>query len=231
MGRQTAPEGWTIHNTTVGTLLRSRQDAPIAVIEPPRNLDGFPNMVRGLERKNYDFVVVVLADSGKTKQIFEQFAKPERVEISCGWEGLPVVLGNVTTKWEVLNERKAKSGSLDQVEAVMRATRDLRVESGRLSAERVAGLFGVSVSDLGGWLGKSRQALNKTPDAPSLQPALEQLERVARLRTLLSDEDFRKWLRMPNPELDGKKPLDLLAAKRWQDVAEMVEDMLTGAPA
>jgi len=43
--------------------------------------------------------------------------------------------------------------------------------------------------------------------------------------------DFQKWLRIPNPDLDGKSPLDLLADKEGQVAADLVDDMLTGAPA
>jgi transposase len=44
----------------------------------------------------------------------------------------------------------------------------------------VAKLFGVSLSQLARWVGRTRQALTKTPDAASLQPALGYFERVAR---------------------------------------------------
>jgi len=105
---------------------------------------------------------------------------------------------------------------LDQVKGVMTATADLRVAEGNLSAERVAKLFGVSLSQLAAWLGRSRQAMSKTPDADSLQPALSYFERVARLRLMTgSDAEFRKWLRMPHPEIAGKNPLGLLAAGQW----------------
>jgi uncharacterized protein (DUF2384 family) len=42
--------------------------------------------------------------------------------------------------------------------------------------------------------------------------------------------DFRKWLRMPNSQLDGKTPLEVLEEGRWQVVADLVDDMLTGSP-
>jgi hypothetical protein len=50
------------------------------------------------------------------------------------------------------------------------------------------------------------------------------------LRVALSDEDFRKWLRMPNGLLDGKIPLALIAQGKWQLVADYVADMITGSP-
>jgi Protein of unknown function (DUF2384) len=50
------------------------------------------------------------------------------------------------------------------------------------------------------------------------------------LRVALSDEDFRKWLPMPNDLLDGKTPLALIAQGKWQLVADYVADMITGSP-
>src|SRR5438132_8597688 len=94
-----------------------------------------------------------------------------------------------------------RTSPLDQWKNVVDATKDLRVANGNLSAERVAKLFGISLSQLAGWLGRSKQTVSKTPDADSLQNALGYFERVARLRLAMeSDAEIRKWLRMPHPE-------------------------------
>ena len=103
--------------------------------------------------------------------------------------------------------------------------------NGNLSAVLVAEAFGLSINELAGSLGRSRQALGKTPAADSIQNQLAFFERVARLRALVPAPDFQKWLRIPNPDLDGKSPLDLLADKEGQVAADLVDDMLTGAPA
>ena len=123
-----------------------------------------------------------------------------------------------------------RPGPLDQVKAVMAATVDLRVANGNLSAERVAKLFGVSLSRLASWLGRSRQALSKTPDADSLQNELAFFEHVARMRVVVPDPEFRKWLRTPNELLGNKSPLDLMAKGERQIMADYVDDALTGAP-
>ena len=124
-----------------------------------------------------------------------------------------------------------RPGPLDRVKGVMHATADLRVSSGNLSAERVAKVFGVSLSQLAGWLGRTRQAVSKTPAADSLQPALNYFERVARLRLVTkNDAEFRKWLRMPNELLGGRTPLLCLKTGAWQEIADQVDDMLTGTP-
>ena len=44
-----------------------------------------------------------------------------------------------------------------------------------------------------------------------------------------NEEDFRKWLRMPNPNLSNESPLAWLKAKRWRQLTDFVDDMLTGA--
>ncbi|MEW6302900.1 MAG: MbcA/ParS/Xre antitoxin family protein [Verrucomicrobiota bacterium] len=120
---------------------------------------------------------------------------------------------------------------MDQWKNVVEATKDLRLAGGNLSAERVAKLFGVSLSLLAGWLGRSKQAVSKTPDADSLQNALGYFERVARLRAVMeSDAEFRKWLRVPHELLGNRSPLDLLAEGEWQAMADYVDDALTGSP-
>jgi len=124
-----------------------------------------------------------------------------------------------------------RKSPLDKVKAVVDATADLREANGNLSAARIAKVFGVSLSQLAGWLGRSKQAVSKTPDADSLQGALGYFERVARLRLVAgSGAEFRKWLRMPSDMLSHRTPLDLLAAGQWQAMADYVDDALTGAP-
>jgi transcriptional regulator with XRE-family HTH domain len=129
-------------------------------------------------------------------------------------------------------EAPPRPSPLDQMHEVANATEALRTAGGNISAELVAKLYGVSLNQLAGWLGRSRQALSKTPDADSLQPALSYFERVARLRLALkSDVDFRKWLRTPQDLLDKASPLELMAKGERQVMADFVDDALTGASA
>jgi hypothetical protein len=124
-----------------------------------------------------------------------------------------------------------RKSPLDDVKAVVEATAHLREVNGNLSATRIAKVFGVSLSQLARWLGRSKQSLSKTPDADSLQAALAYLERVARLRLVTgSDANFRKWLRMPNELLGNASPLEVLEKGQWQAMADYVADALTGAP-
>jgi hypothetical protein len=135
---------------------------------------------------------------------------------------------------EQLNNALGKAprpSPLDQVRELVQATEDLRVANGNVSAKAIADTFGLSMNQLADWLGRSRQALAKTPAADSLQSELAFFERVARLRAVMPKERFQKWLRMPHHQLDGKSPLELLASGEGQVVADFVDDMLTGAPA
>ncbi|HEY0457291.1 MAG TPA: antitoxin Xre/MbcA/ParS toxin-binding domain-containing protein [Verrucomicrobiae bacterium] len=131
----------------------------------------------------------------------------------------------------LLGEPSPRPTPLDSVKEIIESSRDLRSSRGNLSATAVAEVFGISLSQLAAWLGKSRQALTKTPDADSLQPPLDFFERIARLRLALkSDADFRNWLRTPQATLDNEAPLRLMATHEWQTVVDLVDDMLAGAP-
>jgi hypothetical protein len=130
----------------------------------------------------------------------------------------------------IRSEKQARPSPLDHVKEVMAATEGLRVANGNLSAERIAKLYGISTSQLSDWLGRTRQAVAKTPDADSLQEALGYFERVARLTAVMSADGFRKWLRMPHADVAAKNPLELMAKGEWQAVADFVDDMLTGTP-
>jgi len=157
-----------------------------------------------------------------------EFPNPDRVDVIEYVPDLLTKLSLIETKLKIAPPRPSP---LDKVKEALQATGDLRVANGNLSAAAVADSFEIALSHLANWLGRTRQALNKTPDADSLQDELAFFERVARLRAVVSKDQFLKWLRMPNSALDNKKPLDLLATGRRQVVADLVDDMLTGAPA
>jgi Protein of unknown function (DUF2384) len=163
------------------------------------------------------------------------FPNPDRVNVffSQGSFALATMLSHIRAKLDIdiqIPLQKSRPSPLDRMKEVVRSTEDLRVANGKLSAESIAAVFGVSLSQLAGWLGRTRQALTKTPDADSIQNQLAFFERVARLRAVVPRDGFQKWLRMPNPELDDKTPLNLLAGGEGQVIADLVDDMLTGAP-
>jgi ferritin-like metal-binding protein YciE len=126
---------------------------------------------------------------------------------------------------------KTATDALGEAREVIATLRPLLAPSGRLSAPKVAALFGLSTAKLGRLIGgSSRQALAKTPDAAAIQEGLRPFERVARLRAILSEADFRAWLERSNRHLDEQTPLQIIESGRAGVVADLVESMLTGSP-
>jgi len=125
---------------------------------------------------------------------------------------------------------EVRDDPLGRLKSIIAATADLRAASGRLSARRVAEAFGLTLAQLAAAIGKARQTVWKTDDAEAIQPRLFPFERTARLRTVLSESDFRSWLNMPNEQLDDRTPIELIRNGKADTVADLAEDMLTGNP-
>ncbi len=228
---------WRPRTVSLDSLLKGPTlPAQITIldIDAPAQLGNLEAFLKKLKRQAIpaNFVIVSLGspESREAKiRLLEAFPSPERVEISEDPAQFLGLLDNVAAKIEVLLKRP-RTSPLDRVKEVVAATSGLRERNGNLSAVLIAKLYGVSVAQLADWLGRSRQTVSRTPDADSLQDKLEYLERIARLLTVLPEEEFRKWLRMPNPNLSHESPVNWIVQKRWQALADLVDDMLTGAP-
>jgi hypothetical protein len=243
------PKDWNVRNVTLKSLLKRHDMADITIVDmkTPEALSDSPELTRVLaerfeESPESNFVVLCFdcheeMPLREKVELLKPFSHPERIEISENINTLTHLVKNLMVKLLVLKERKSGGkfpvpSPLDRVKGIVSASSDLRVENGNLSAEAIAKLYGISLNQLATWLGRTRQALNKTPDADSLQDELSYFERIARLRTALSNNvEFRKWLRMPHAELNGETPLRWIERKRWQALSDLVDDMLTGAPA
>lgn len=114
--------------------------------------------------------------------------------------------------------RRPRPNPLDGIRCLSLSTAILRGPDGKLSAEPIAKVYGVSPARIATWLGRYRHA------------NLEYFERIARLLAAVPQPEFRKWLRQPNPMLRMEVPLAWIDRKRLQPLADLVEDMLTGAP-
>ena len=251
---------WKVESAPASALAKWRETPDVTLVEVgkasrPGTLKAMLPALAAIQKRsgNRSFVVFSfkrrpketesqLRGSMKTiRQALSNFPNPDRVEVTFAQNApdMAAVLEVVGAKLDLGREdgdetptERPRPSPLDEMKEVLAASKDLRVANGNLSAEGVSKLYGISLSQLAGWLGRSRQALTKTPDAESLQGELGWFERIARLRIMLADDaEFRKWLRMPNRQLDGEKPLRWLEQKRWQDMADLVEDLLTGAPA
>lgn len=173
-------------------------------------------------------------DAKKLLDVLRFFGRPSDLEFARGAEQAAFACAEALAKVLASRLRSGQvspgSDPLGELSSVITATAPLRSESGRLSAQRVADLFGLSVAELARLLGRSRQAVSKTDDARSLQEGLASFARVARLRVVLSEEDFRAWLNLPNEQLDGRSPLALIHDGAVEVVADLAEDMLAGSP-
>ena len=155
------------------------------------------------------------------------------VEFARGAEQATLALDSAVAKiWADLPEQASAPAAdpLGRLKSVIAATADLRSESGRLSARKVAEAMGLALSQLAAAIGKPRQSIWKTDDAEAIQERLLPFERIARLRAVLSMRDFRSWLNMANKQLDSRTPIDLLRGGHADVVADLAEDMLTGSP-
>ena len=170
----------------------------------------------------------------KLIELFGYFTRPFDLEVAqgiqAGEDAFNEAVAKIVATRHLSAEKTERTDHLGELKKVIEATSDLRAKSGKLSANNVASVFGLSVAELAALVGRTRQTASKTPDADSLQPLLQPFERVARVRAVLSQNDFRKWLHLANDELDGRTPFDVIRDGKVALVADLVEDMLTGSP-
>lgn len=166
--------------------------------------------------------------------LFGYFSRPFDLEIARGIDTVDDVFREALAKIVATRNRAAQAqppaDPLSKVRQVIESTADLRTSSGRLSAANIAEAFSLSIAELAALVGRSRQAVSKTPDADSLQPLLRPFERTARLRATLSMGEFRQWLHLANDQFDDRTPLDLIRDGKVGVIADLVQDMLTGSP-
>jgi hypothetical protein len=130
-----------------------------------------------------------------------------------------------------IRESRASNDPVAGARKVIAATADLRTESGRLSAAKIAERFGIPLSHLAKALGRTKQAVSQTPDSPALQKDLWQFERVARLGAIFNAQEFAAWLNQPNKHIVGNgAPIELLLDGRAEAVGDFSEGILTGSP-
>ena len=108
-----------------------------------------------------------------------------------------------------------------------------RGKSGQLDAERVAEFFGVSLTQVARSFKRQVSTVHKTPNAPSLQSDLRQLESIASglMRLTGSERRSRMWLQASNPALDQHAPIELMKMGKVSQLQQFVQDLLDGRPA
>jgi len=172
------------------------------------------------------------ANAEKLEQVLRHFGSAMDIEFASGARNAAFAMEEAFAKIRVESPRSAFAGprrdALGEIRSIVAATADLRSTSGRLSAQRVAAAFGLPLAELSDLIGRKRQTTWKTRDAESLQQVLLPFERIARLRAVLSPSDFRRWLNLPNDQLDQRSPLKVIRSGDVAVVADLTEDMLSG---
>ena len=88
----------------------------------------------------------------------------------------------------------------------------------KFSKAKVVDVFGLDPREIDGLLGTDPEV------------SISYFERVVRLRAILTPDDFRTWLHTANPNLGGDEPIEWLRTRRWQELADLVDDILVGSP-
>lgn len=175
---------------------------------------------------------VKIREEGGLSTLFKRFPRPSDLEVAHEGEPATLAIFEAFAKNWALREgqREPHEDPFLRVKSFVKATRDLRAASGRLSARRVAETFGLSLSEVARIAGVTRQAVSKTDDSPSIQDALKPFERIARLRARLPQRDFQRWLNMPSESLEGGAPIDVIRDGKVEAIADWVENLLVGHP-
>ena len=95
-----------------------------------------------------------------------------------------------------------------------------------VDTEDVARVVGSTSRSVARW-----HAAGSTPRKLSEERLLELSAVVDLVRSVLRDEPARMWLRSPNPELDWRKPLDLVARGEYRKVIGAILAMAEGVMA
>lgn len=105
--------------------------------------------------------------------------------------------------------------------------------TGRIDAKKLADYLGISLASLAIAIGKEYKAVFKTPASEPLQAALAPIHRtvMALHRYFGRRNDSLAWLNTVNPDLEAKRPKDLVLGGKAEIVADMLEGALAGVTA
>lgn len=110
----------------------------------------------------------------------------------------------------------------------------LETGSGLWDPREVAAFLGMDVEDLAEILGQDPEAVRAHPAAPALQENLDKVAFILRGLLEVTGGDRSTvliWLNAPHPVLDDESPLDLMRGGELGVVVNLVDDLLSGAPA
>jgi len=110
--------------------------------------------------------------------------------------------------------------------ATMSGVLDELIDTHVIDAGDVAQITGATARSVSRWT-----ASKATPRRDAEDRLLELKAVVDLLRSVVRDEPARLWLRSPNPDLDWRKPLELLAEGEYRRVIGSVLAMAEGVTA
>lgn len=139
----------------------------------------------------------------------------------------------------ILAAGKVSAGVDSAIESLDISARLRDPVSGRLDANKISDLLGLSKSDIATKIcGVSRQALGQNPTSAGIQEKLRPLEDVAQALVWCGGDEakLRAWLNRPNrdfPEVGGQvpSPIDLILLGHASVVARKVGNLRIGQPA
>lgn len=106
--------------------------------------------------------------------------------------------------------------------------------TGQVDMLRLAHSLGLTTTEVAAIAQPPEGDAHLSPPAEDPQDRLRQAARIAGGLHQLTGGDGHQvaiWLRAPHPELDHAAPLELMQNSELHIVADLVDDMLSGAPA
>ena len=106
--------------------------------------------------------------------------------------------------------------------------------SGRLDSLRVTRYLYIDTKQVAMITGSTEQLIRDEPDSPSIQEPLRKISLIIVGLLELTGGDKRSvliWLKALHPVLDDEAPLTLMMSGKINEVVDLVDDLLTGAPA
>ncbi|MCA9803208.1 MAG: response regulator [Cyanobacteria bacterium HKST-UBA02] len=208
------------------SLKTGRADLIILDLQLP-DMTGI-ELVAELRKRNPDIPVILLSAKTPSEEDWISAAYEPHLEVIQA----PVTVGKLRYHLSRLFKRGSALADQRRHEIDVAPVEDLRNDKGRLDAELISKMFDLNMTELASNVGITRQALSKTPDSLSIQPALRDFERIARSLLLVtgSGKGLRMWLNSPNEKFDDHTPLEILKLGKVRLLADWIDDARLGNP-
>ncbi|MBZ0185229.1 MAG: response regulator, partial [Candidatus Obscuribacterales bacterium] len=175
---------WQIQNITLCTTASAEQlsdsltTGPVDLIMLDMELPGITGLalMAELRKQKPGIPIILLSAKAPTEEDWISVASEPQVEIMQ----TPITFGKLMYHLSRLFKKREPLADLKRHKIIVKPVDELRNDNGRLDALLVSRVFDLSMTDIAANVGISRQALSKTPDSLSIQPALRQFERIAR---------------------------------------------------